>query len=193
MTKKARKERCQAIIDANPVGANFAPHDMQEMVRLLNAEDQGILAIRKMVNPNFPDPRHLHVLRWEVFSWNEALTPPKPGVSEMKAMRKLIAEDIEEFRQCAGEVCEYCGSDENLQVDHLDPSFLEIATAFIDENGMPELIRPHPLQPGKRFADRSLEAKWIAFHASHAVYQVLCRSCNASKGSGKTVKRNIPC
>ena len=31
-------------------------------------------------------------------------------------------------------------------------------------------------------ADPDQEARWIAFHASRAIYQVLCRSCNSAKG-----------
>jgi len=65
----------------------------------------------------------------------------------------------------------------------VSPPFDEIANDFIAEFGLPKVIgSPDPSIVVNIFEDGEAEYQWAQFHAERAVYQLLCRSCNASKG-----------
>lgn len=88
-------------------------------------------------------------------------------------------------------ICNCCGSSSNLQVDHKTKSFISIVNEF------EEFYKPdrYPTvekadsgytvyqfkQTKKTFTD--FINAWQVFHNSQADYQILCRSCNARKGS----------
>lgn len=157
--------------------------------------DAGITAIQRRENPKYPsDTRHLYVCingEWDSKSWTKSINPPAPLAEEKAVMRKSIAPDTQEYlEECGIDCCEHCGSEDNLQVDHSDPAFEAIAHGFFDVSGVPKII-PCQSGVGYVFADRAQEAAWIAFHTANANYQILCRSCNASKGRGKHVKREV--
>lgn len=193
MTKKDRIARCREIIDTNTYHGDFSPEHLAEFIALTGLE--GVTAIQRRPNPKYPsDTRHLYGCKngqWESMSWLKAITPRKPLQLEKEVMRSVIAPDIVEYRDSCGiEACEHCGSEEYLQVDHSNPAFDDIALAFIDQFGAPQ-TEPCSSGVGYRFVDIDLEAEWITFHAVNANYQILCRSCNASKGKTKSVRRNL--
>lgn len=185
ITKKYRKQRCREIITSYDPDVYFWPYDVEEISELVGVK---LNAAMRRVNPRFPkDNAHLYVAYEEdgemtSFSWVNCIYPKSERQKRHVVMRESIACDIEDFRATAGAECEACGNTAFLQVDHLSPPFSWIADEFLSENGEFEITRT-PDGVGNMFADIELEAKWIAFHASHAVFQMLCRSCNASKGA----------
>jgi hypothetical protein len=99
-------------------------------------------------------------------------------------MRGLAAELAEEFRQEAEQACAFAdrgGCNGPLQADHCGLPFDDIALAFVGDFGTPDLIDGPP-GSGKMFKSMDMQAAWVAFHQQRAVYQMLCRSHNASKG-----------
>lgn len=140
-------------------------------------------AVKRVFNPSFPgDKRHLNVFdgeRWESFGWNKAIN----GRDELgAAMREAVRDCVEGYRdEIPLKECAACQSTKDLTVDHKDTSFKKIKEAFINQNPLIELA-DGPAGAPKIFKDIDQEASWIAFHASQANYQLLCRSCNAKKG-----------
>ena len=99
--------------------------------------------------------------------------------------RKLAAEQSQQYKSETSETdCAYAykgGCSGPLHVDHAGMPFDDIAKAFVDEHGMPELIDGPP-GAGKILKDINMEANWIGFHAARVVYQLLCARHNCSKG-----------
>lgn len=186
MTKKARIEKARQIIDRNYLEIPFCDYDVQCFAVVCDKEIQG--AVRK-INPQFPtsDPRHLHTLIdgvWDARSWRKWINPLSPVQEVKRVMRFCVSEDMREFMECCEiHECDSCGSTKDLTVDHVAPPFDDIANLFIEQNGLPEIIGPRDLSRIiNEFLDMNIQAAWVAFHASQATYQILCRSCNSSKG-----------
>jgi hypothetical protein len=185
ITKKWRMEKAREIIDRNFMHVPFGFDDLTEFSFVCGHEITG--AVRK-INPEFPnDHRHLHTEIdgvWAARSWRKLITPLSELQRAKTIMRAVIRTDIREYMESAEpQECAQCESVDDLTVDHVAPPFDYIAAAFIEENGIPEIHIPeNPFNIIDRFECPDLEAKWIAFHASMACYQILCRSCNASKG-----------
>ncbi len=185
ITKKWRIEKAREIIDRNRIDVPFCESDTAEFAGVCEQPITG--AVRK-INPQYPkDPRHLHTEIggvWDARSWKQFINPISMLQKTKLVMRHVIWEDLRDFASCAEpKECAICGSTEDITVDHVSPPFDHIATEFILANGLPEIKDPDsPLEVVNQFTDINLEAKWIAFHASMACYQLLCRSCNARKG-----------
>lgn len=189
MTKKYKTERVREIIDSYDLHEHFNSDDLKELSMLLDNQIDGAY---RAINPQFPntDPRHLFTLidgEWLARSWHKMITPSTPKSEAVKVMRHLISSDLSEFKYAFdGRECANCGTTERITVDHVDPTFLEISNDFISKFGLPEVIdNPCTSMVTKCFKDFDLEAKWVHFHAERAVYQLLCVSCNASKGANK--------
>lgn len=181
-TKKARRERARALIDANAIDEPFSEQDTALMNELLGVQFAGYV---RRINPDYPtDPRHLHALdgdQWGAFSWNKAISPISAEQNVKRVMREIVREDMRDFLSTQDPFCAHCGASDDLTVDHTPP-FDEIANEFIRQFGLPELAAA-PSGVGNVFADENIEAEWILFHAARATYlQVLCRLCNSSKG-----------
>lgn len=186
-TKKWRLEKAREIIDRNKMDVPFSEPDLIEFSMVVEQEVEG--AIRR-VNPQFPtDPRHLHTLIdgvWEARSWRKMIEQTHTPESEAKrVMRFLVRNDISDFMSCAEpKECWQCETIHDLTVDHVAPPFNAIADEFIYTYGLPEIVdNPCANMVVKKFHSDDLEEKWVQFHAERAVYQILCRSCNASKGA----------
>jgi len=190
-TNKAKKARCQALIDRVPFGGMFSAAELAEFKEIIALE---VLAARHMYNPTYAsDKRYVQVQypdgSWDGISWRNCIEGVKHKTELHKVLRTEIEPDIADFR-CAVDirVCPNpngnprCNGADHLQVDHVGRSFYAIASEFI---ALFEPIETAKGPPGgvDTIKDRDVAAKWIEFHASHAVYQILCRSCNASKGN----------
>lgn len=185
ITKKRREEIAREIIDRNTLGVPFNNIDVSEFSAACQECMDGV--VRK-VNPQFPkDPRHLHMLidgEWQSKSWRKMIYPVSKEQDAKRIMRHAIRSDMNDFISSTSDrFCQHCFGEENLTVDHVSPPFDEIANDFIMIYGIPEFEDPPPGHVVKIFNCMDLEAKWVAFHASFACYQVLCRSCNSSKGA----------
>jgi hypothetical protein len=180
LTKKQRKLFARALIDAQPLYKPFSKRDTEVFAWLV---DEDIPDAVKVRNPEYPkDTRHIYV-DGESFSWVGRIDEIDPVQKLKRIMRSIIAPDMREFLSdnyaCE---CAFCGATNDLTVDHADLPFDTIASQFIRQH--PNItLEKKDNGVGHRFACTNLEAEWIAFHASLAGdYQVLCRSCNASKG-----------
>ena len=185
MTKKFRMEKAREIIDRNEIDVPFPDDDVEEFAAICQ---HPITAAVRRRNPEFPnDYRHLHTEIegvWAARSWRKLITPLTPEQQAKTIMRSIVKEDMKEYLSSASpQECMNCESLDDLTVDHVHPPFDDIALEFFGIYGIPEIEIPDDnFRVLDRFADPNLEAYWIAFHASRATYQILCRSCNASKG-----------
>jgi hypothetical protein len=192
LNKTQRKARMKELIDGYPIGVPFSAEHLREVSELTGV---ALSHVEHCFNDHHPsDPRHLRV-RYpgkaanddlEPFSWNNAISPKKAETLAKEAMRKSVADQVDEVRQCVEPVCEECGKamdSKDVCVDHIYP-FNVLAEQFFDRiGGLPEL-KDGPAGAGRVLANPSEEDAWAVFHAENACYQVLCRSCNASKGVG---------
>ena len=88
--------------------------------------------------------------------------------------------------------CNNCGHQENLQVDHDNRSFSLILDTFLARLGMKlsdvKVIRKENVN--YMCVDERIDMQgWFDFHEEHKDYILLCKSCNASKGSSGYVYR----
>lgn len=185
VTVAKRKAKAQEIIDRNDFTSPFDAFDVEEMNEVLDTECFGFIRKR---NTRFPgDPRHLHQIfpdgSTEAISWNKCITPLKPYQELSRVLRDAVRCDTLEFNQlCQPQECAICGCTEMLQTDHVSPSFSEIQRQFTEAYGTPS-IEPRSDGVGYQFVNPDDEDRWYLFHADRACYQLLCRSCNASKGA----------
>ena len=183
-TKKSRLARCRALIDRQMFDQMFSEADLDEFYEITGAP---VLAAVRTTNPTWPnDPRHVRVQIldgvWEELSWVDCINGCNSRSELKKVLRGEIGSDLVDFLSAIEpRECSRCKSTANLTVDHKDEPFDSIAEAFIATHGQIE-IAVGPSGSNDIIADRDLAAEWIQFHAGRAVYQVLCRSCNASKG-----------
>lgn len=196
VTLLSKLERVRRIIDRYPLGEKFSESDMSDLADLSDTELRSVVRVE---NPTFPnDQRHLHVIAYDwlvaqQWSWRTAVQiahsrdPEEARANRarqklMFALRFAAKPDMDDFRdaqfpsECAG-----CGSQRDLTTDHVKPPFIAIATEFL--NLCPSFELRTVQGCGDLIASKSIEADWIAFHASRAIYQLLCRSCNSSKGA----------
>jgi len=184
-TKKWRIEKAREIIDRNKIDVLFPDEDVYEFSEVCQVEIQA--AVRK-INPQFKsDPRHLHTLIdgvWDARSWRKFITSLTPEQECKRVMRHVVWDDMRDFLSSVSpKQCQFCKSEYDITVDHVSPPFDEIANDFIAEFGLPKVIgSPDPSIVVNIFEDGEAEYQWAQFHAERAVYQLLCRSCNASKG-----------
>jgi 5-methylcytosine-specific restriction endonuclease McrA len=182
-SKKDRIDNARKIIDRNAVFVSFSAEDVEEFSVVCNTK---IEAIEKRPNPKFPrDTRHLYMKiggkDWEAVSWKKLIEGWDEKTAVKKVMRDAISSNIWEFKRNSELLCVRCGSAEYPSVDHVNPPFDRIAEDFIKENGLPKIDDAKD-GVGNVFADDDVKDAWIIFHAGRANYQILCRSCNSSKG-----------
>lgn len=195
-TLQAKIAMARQIIDRYEIGRAFGEADLQQLADLTDTELR--YAVRRK-NPTFPnDPRHIHIIGYDwlmpqEWSWRSAIQiahsrDRDEGLANrarqrvMFALRFAVKADMADFRSaCDPSECALCGSPDDLTTDHVKPPFIAIAKEFLQLYPAIDL-RPMP-GCGALIASVDIEAEWIAFHAARAVYQLLCRSCNSSKGA----------
>jgi hypothetical protein len=110
-------------------------------------------------------------------------------------MRKAIKHQVLPFREAAiaeGSACPVTGehlTSENCQVDHENPTFIEIARDFISSEGGCECITTVSKegQYGKDFADEEQKARWLEHHQASANLRAVSKKANLS-----TLRQGIP-
>ena len=101
-------------------------------------------------------------------------------------MREAIDPQIYHFRKISINnntyFCKYCKTIEKLHIDHILP-FKDIQTSFIQNKEVPSsfLKCPNTLRP--IIKEGVFKEEWKKYHLEQAKLQVLCQSCNLSKGS----------
>jgi 5-methylcytosine-specific restriction endonuclease McrA len=185
ITKAALKAATRAVIDGCPLGKVMNESQTEWMCRNLNVEYR---FFRHVENPTFPnDPRYLEVsqngIAWTSFSWNKAIDRPDAKQQALSAMRRAVWNGTRlDYKKEVEMYCVECNATDDLCVDHKDQPFIEIATLYIAEHGLPELADGLPGE-GNIIASKDVRERWIQYHDRIANFQILCRSCNSSKGA----------
>jgi hypothetical protein len=107
-----------------------------------------------------------------------------------RAMRTAITEDINAFkRQFSNKFkCVFCAAEgtnsAEFHADHVRP-FCDIKDEFIGGEQCIPTRCAETLKGATRFHehDREFERRWVDFHNQKAKLQILCKSCNLSKGN----------
>ena len=182
MNKLEKKAALQRLIDSQPRDVLFTEDAVEEMNELTG---WGFKAYRKIKNPKYPgDPRCVQVssdgTQFEVQSWSKSVSGANHDKAALNAaLRRAIAAHLP-IITCS---CEACGADSDLTVDHKSTPFIDIAKSF--EGMHPDGIALCNASDGGgwRIESDDVYVAWVAFHTAAADYQVLCRSCNATKGA----------
>lgn len=183
---KSRIKRASEIIDRNKMFSRFCQDDVKEFAEICQAPITGAMKVYCSQFPN--NTRHLSIEidgAWSEKSWRKLISPITANQKAKKVMRDIVSDEMRDYMASAEpKVCAYCGTIENLTVDHVYPPFTSIASDFIKENGVPKIEKGKDcFGPINRFADMNLEANWIEYHSARAVYQILCGPCNSAKGA----------
>lgn len=125
-------------------------------------------------------------------SWRHCCTgrAPTPRSCLLTAMRYAILCQTNATAHSQKLVCAHCGMlttrAMDCQVDHKNPAFATLADDFIAETTYrPTVFDDDPDCHTCRFqqtvADQEFSTQWKAYHADHAVLQVLCVDCHTRK------------
>ena len=99
-----------------------------------------------------------------------------------KVMRALIEPEIINYKLDNPECCNYCGSDCNLEVDHIEP-FCQIRDDFLGFFGQP--IDDFRWGENNRLISKNylFNNAWKSFHSKNSTFQMLCNKCNNKKSN----------
>lgn len=178
-TKAWRENKMREILDSQKF---YTPFD-EEVLGLVNSV-LGTHFYSAQRTPWHPHHRNMQIRHFEGesfgdWSWRKTISPPKELQEAYAAMRKAIQPELDAFRKQSSPECMSCGSTEHPTTDHKTIPFLQIAQAYIEQYDIPE--RYHG---GNGMGWLLVEPDlWIDFHWEMADYQILCRSCNSSKGA----------
>jgi len=148
----------------------------------------GILRYEIRSNPTFPSQRCLYLIRTDGtgtdFSFLKCITAPTPRHLVLDAMRKEIAPQVvavarAAFAGPAPATCALTGqvldSLAHAHVDHHDPTFLRLATDFVDLAGGWDALPVHRGDGliGVRLANQDHCTAWSEYHARTARLRVV--------------------
>mgnify|MGYP003705809021 CR=1 FL=1 len=133
--------------------------------------------------------------KWLTISWrNGTATKRKEQCPLQSAFRQAIRRQIQLWkRNTTNTQCSICDSTKNIQVDHKEPSFIQLTTQFVEipinTQNIPTTFLYHKY--GKKFTkeDIAFKRRWQKYHTQNATYQFLCKSCNVKKGKCIQIKR----
>lgn len=197
-TKTAAFAEVRELIDRFSTGEIW-PDDARQ--RLSDITNVDLRYVMKKENPEFPsDNRHIHVIAYDwtspaQWSWRKAIDAAYAKDSEryqlekqfqknLAVLRIAVREHMRAYRdQCDEQICanQSCRTIYDITVDHAGEPFISIASDFLKIRNI-ETYQKDGI--GDVMADATVEAEWVEFHGKRAVYQLLCRSCNSSKGAG---------
>jgi len=182
-TIKARKEELRALIDEQEFDVPFNGEDVQRM----NALTGWFFPMYKRIyNPHYPNDTRCvahsdNGEQWVVWSWNKAVSK-RNDLHE--ALRKSVRQQIAAYSAIAENECAKCGSQEFLTIDHKSIPFSHLVAHLTRMfPGLYDALANAADGSGWYIKDKELEWVWQDLHKNNADYQVLCRSCNASKGA----------
>ena len=192
LTQIERKRRVRELIDRQEYHKEFNQLDVNAMNNLCG---WNFAFYKRVYNLEYPtDTRCVmnsddgeHYVTW---SWNRAIS----GVNILnQAFRKAVEPQMRVIALHLPDLCSHCQAKEYLTVDHLAVPFSTIMADFLkmfpdvnSENGLANAGKGG----GWYIKDPELKSIWEDFHSKHATYQVLCRSCNASKGVKNAVQKS---
>jgi 5-methylcytosine-specific restriction endonuclease McrA len=114
-------------------------------------------------------------------SWLKCLSGKATPYHELllSAMREAISRQVKTYLK-NNPICSECGSTENLEADHVNPSFKELTSRF-------EIPTQEFLDGAfnrATFKDLSVKERWQDFHQHYANLQTLCSDCHKNKTHG---------
>lgn len=122
----------------------------------------------------------------ETFSYETCLTGR--GWTEARTLkhvlRRLIIDQIMEFRETNPNACSICGISDLLDIDHITP-FVDIAEEWIRDE-MPEEVN---IVNDCEFEDARLNCSWQEFHKKKACLQFLCQEHHKHKTFRQLTKK----
>lgn len=171
------------FLDSIPLNRDFT----SEEVNIVNAITGWTYTAyqKRLTPPPNNSTRNIWVLDSNDFkSWNKAIDAKPSDVKRRldvaQACRAAIAPKMAQIRYWARH-CEHCNSTYNLQVDHKTTAFSKIFEQWFEQN--PDVdTGTGQQQIGHNLIKPEELASWIEYHDARADYQILCQSCNASKG-----------
>jgi hypothetical protein len=124
------------------------------------------------------------------FSFVKCLHAPTRQQTVRVALRRAVMDLMIQFREAAlrdgPAVCPITGDpidDFNAHVDHYDPTFYELADAYVAERGGYDAFRVLDTADGvfgRRLADSLAEAAWQTYHETHANLRLVSKKANLS-------------
>ena len=103
-----------------------------------------------------------------------------------RAFRHAVLDQTFFFRTTNKQVCDYCNTDEDIQVDHVVP-MKELISKFYNNTGIKKVTSfakdPKTNQSMFKLQDSAIKSKWIKFHNSAAKLRILCGTCNRKRNS----------
>ena len=99
-------------------------------------------------------------------------------------LRDAINDQMITYRDSALRACIACHDTKFMSVDHIVPFSKLVNDFLLIEVKVPSTF-DDVLGQGYKFKpeDSKFVEAWIAYHKKEATYQILCRSCNSSKGA----------
>ena len=197
-TKTAALAEIRELIDRFSTGEVWSDEARERLSAITNTDLKYVV---KKENPEFPsDNRHIHVVAYDwtapaQWSWRKAIDAAyakdlekyqleKQFQKNIAALRVAVRGHMRAFRdQSAEQICANgnCRVPYDITVDHVGEPFISIASDFLKSRDI-KLYQKDGI--GDVMADATVEAEWVEFHGKRAAYQLLCRSCNSSKGAG---------
>ena len=130
----------------------------------------------------FRDPK---LTGWHGISWRKCFDPPTYLDEARQHLRKLVGPTVAIAR---GPCCERCGSTDNLEVDHLKPTFEEmfLASAALFASKENDQWAYYDWIANERFELPPTHPVVVEFMRQHrsATLQTLCREHHAEKTRG---------
>jgi len=198
-TQKERKQLVRELIDRQPYNRLFDAADVEAMNDLCG---WNFLNYKRVHNPTYStDTRCVAHANYDenfvVWSWNRAISElhgferRRRGPILNQALRRAIQPHMRLNASGSPDFCAHCESQDSLTLDHMTMPFSVIVAEFIKHHSeVFEGLGNKEDGGGWYIADPVLEEAWVDFHAQNADYQVLCRSCNASKGVKNAVQKS---
>lgn len=212
-TKKEAADSCRRILYAQPIGSIVtAREDHDFLIELLLRHPDpdgkigvGVLRFEIRENPLFPTRRLLSLIRVDGtetdFSFLKCLTQPTVRSMVLSTLRREISDQtacVARVAFATGESvrCALTGvildTMADAHVDHYDPTFLPLATQFVEGVGGWEMIslRRADGMVGELLADPDQRQQWRGYHAQHAHLRVVSIIANLSLLT-RGVRRNV--
>lgn len=178
INKKQKKARAQEIIDIYSLEQPFSPEHVAEFSELCGYRFEHI----KRKDHNFGGTRSIWVSCTDeqhegFWSWLKSIDGYDKRKNMLQACRMATRDGS--FGKVIKTKCEFCDTTDQLTVDHKSTSFSKIVADYLRQFGEPSLANT---SAGWVLAADD-HRQFLRYHDDRADYQVLCVSCNSSKGS----------
>ena len=100
------------------------------------------------------------------------------------AMRTSIIPQIIDYKnKHPNLVCEICNNNENIEIDHKEPHFIDLFSDFINSQKYKPKIFSSDKYHRKILTekDKGFNDKWINYHKTYSILRPLCKKCNSSR------------